>query len=235
MQIACSYKVCGHQLCTLLKTWYRQFCFDNLLLFPAKIPWLLLSFWWTTAYSATETSLRLTSPKACKSSDSISFWNVGVLFETSTFCGKFPLRLIYFVFNGSVSCSSRKSSHASLYISFPVSVTGDINPSGSKINAKCFKIPSSDCSFPGISKPTPNVSIDLFQGILEILQSVGWVANSCFAYESSGQSSSCVCSNSFAFECHLCNYIPTSPKIFLMLPWFSWLSLQSPRLLNACL
>ena len=139
-----------------------------------------------------------------------------MLLETSNFFGKLLLHLIHFVLNGSVSYSSHESfrSHAALYMSFPMSAAGDINPSGSKIDAKCFNIPLFDCSLTGISRSTPNVSFDLSQGIPYILQSVARVLNSCFAYESSDECSSCVSSSSLAFMCHLCNSIHASPKIF---------------------
>ena len=79
--------------------------------------------------------------------------------------------------NSFVSCSCLESfrSHSSLYMSLPVNVTCDINPSGSKIDAKCFNILLFSCYFNGISRSTPNVSFDLSQGIPNIWQSVGWV------------------------------------------------------------
>ena len=104
--------------------------------------------------------------------------------------------------------------HMFLYMSFTVSVTGDISPSGPKIDAKCFNIPLFDCSFTGILRSTPIVSFDLSQDIPNILQSLARVPNSCFAYESSDKCSSCVSSSSSAFECHLCNSIHASPKTF---------------------
>ena len=60
-------------------------------------------------------------------------------------------------------------------MSFPVSETGDINPSGSKIDANSFNIPLFYCSFTGISGSTQNVSFDLSQRIYNILQSVARV------------------------------------------------------------
>ena len=93
-----------HYNCFWFSTSKKQQCYlskrsndQQNISFAANIPWLLPSFSWTTAHNTTEPPLRLSSPKTCKSTDSISSWNVGMFLEISNFSGKLSLHLIHFV------------------------------------------------------------------------------------------------------------------------------------------
>ena len=99
--------------------------------------------------------------------------------------------------------------HASLYMSFASSVTGEIRPTGSYIDAKNFSIL---LFVVGTWKFTPNVSLTLFYDTPNIFDFDVSVLNSCFSKEMSGFVAYVKSSSSFTFECHLCNLNFASPN-----------------------
>ena len=92
--------------------------------------------------------------------------------------------------------------HASLHMSSASSVTGEIMPAGSCIDAKNFSIPLFVVE---TWKFTANVSLSLFHDTPNIFYSDVSVLNSCFSKEMSGFVVDVKLSSSFLFECHLCN------------------------------
>ena len=162
-----------------------------------------------------------------KVTDGIFSLYIGILLGTSiSWCGKPFIHFVHHFLRSSGSLWFQDSFrlHASLYMSFASSVTGEIMPTGSYIDVKNFRIPFFVVGWSGTWKFTSNVSLTLFHDTPNIFDSEASVLNSCFSKEMSGFVVDVKSPSSFTFECHWCNLNFASPNTLTAVSLTFWTS-----------